>query len=311
MNFPIPLVTIGIPTYNQEEYIKQAISSALAMNYPNLEVVVADDNSSDRTGQIAREFLHNPRFRYFRNPVNLGRTGNYRKLLYEYAKGEWYVNLDGDDLYTDSDFIRNAIEKIYETGRENVVFYQASSLIQDSMGNTKEKAFDLPSGIVVLNGKDYFLKYLQFGSIQHLSVVYDRTAAMKLDFYRSPALRSDLESLMRLALHGDIILHNLPVGVWRYHSGNETWMLDEQKLNGEIAVFDSIAKEANDFFTKEEIKNWKKAAIENLTRYFIDSRISQAPAFGNWRLFSKYGRFNLVYFKLFLKYLLRLTKPAR
>jgi hypothetical protein len=165
--------------------------------------------------------------------------------------------------------------------------------------------------MVILDGKDYFLNYLRLGSIQHLSAVYNREKAMDLDFYRSPALRSDLESLMRLALHGKVILHNIPVGTWRFHAGNETWMLDEKKLNGEIAVFDSIAKEAGDFFTEKDIKNWKKTAIENLTRYFIDTRISQAPAFGNWRLFSKYGRFNLVYFKLFLKYLLRLTKPAR
>jgi len=54
------VVTIMIPTYNQAEYIGEAIASALAQTYPVLEVLVGDDASTDDTPQIIARFLHDP-----------------------------------------------------------------------------------------------------------------------------------------------------------------------------------------------------------------------------------------------------------
>ena len=78
-----PRVSILIPTFNQEQFIDSCVASALDQTYDNLEVIVSDDASSDSTAQIARRFLTDPRVRWERNPINIGRVDNYRRLLYE------------------------------------------------------------------------------------------------------------------------------------------------------------------------------------------------------------------------------------
>ena len=89
-------VTIMIPTYNQAGFIRDAIDSALAQNYPELEVIVCDDASSDETYQVVAS-IQDRRLKYIRNPINLGRTNNYKNLLHNHAIGDFVVNLDGDD----------------------------------------------------------------------------------------------------------------------------------------------------------------------------------------------------------------------
>ncbi len=55
MNFP--KVSIMIPTYNQQKYIVRAIESALSQDYPNMEIVISDDNSPDETQAIVENYL--------------------------------------------------------------------------------------------------------------------------------------------------------------------------------------------------------------------------------------------------------------
>ena len=71
-----------IPTYNQENYIVRAIESALSQDYPNLEIVIADDNSTDETEAVVTEALrkfNSPLIKYFKNKENIGILKNYKK----------------------------------------------------------------------------------------------------------------------------------------------------------------------------------------------------------------------------------------
>ncbi len=221
-----PKVTIQIPTYNQEQYIAQSLGSCLAQDYPNLEIVVADDCSTDRTREIVEGF-RDPRLRYFRNDTNLGRVGNYRKALYEYCTGDWAVNLDGDDYYTDPAFISRAIQRIgeYRSRGQDIVFYQATMKLLNRFGSTGE-----PRSHYILGDKEHnvYLNYYpsvyrQNNFFSHLTSIYDRARAMDVGFYENDILNTDLESLAKLSFHGAVILDNHCVGVWREHESNATW----------------------------------------------------------------------------------------
>ena len=122
---PPPKVTILIPTYNQERFIDKAVASALGQDYPSIEVVVVDDASTDRTGETARLWSFDRRFRYVRNDRNLGRVANYRRGLNELARGQWVLMLDGDDFLADHEFIRRACEAIERHAERPIVFAQA------------------------------------------------------------------------------------------------------------------------------------------------------------------------------------------
>lgn len=104
----LPLVSIAIPTYNRAEgYLRQTIEAALRQDYPEIEVIVADNCSSDNTEQVVRGF-EDRRIRYFRHPENLGWLRNFNSCL-EQARGAYFMLLPDDDLI-DSDFVDSCLK---------------------------------------------------------------------------------------------------------------------------------------------------------------------------------------------------------
>ena len=85
------LVSIVIPCYNGEAYLKEAIESALAQTYRPIEIIVVDDGSTDRSSEIAQKFP----VRYIRQP-NRGLTKS-RNLGVRKSRGSYVVFLDADD----------------------------------------------------------------------------------------------------------------------------------------------------------------------------------------------------------------------
>jgi glycosyltransferase involved in cell wall biosynthesis len=96
----LPLVSVFMPCFNQERYVAQAIDSALSQDYPNLELVVGDDSSTDGTWEIVRRYqTENPtRIRAFRNERNLGITKNCNEILRR-CTGKYIAFHAGDDLF--------------------------------------------------------------------------------------------------------------------------------------------------------------------------------------------------------------------
>ena len=103
-----PLVTIGLSTYNRvDSYFPLALASARAQTYPNLEIVVSDNCSTDGT-QAYVEGLQDPRIRYFRQSENIGPNANFNFCV-EQAKGTWFLLLHDDDLI-DPDFVSTCVD---------------------------------------------------------------------------------------------------------------------------------------------------------------------------------------------------------
>jgi hypothetical protein len=99
-----PLVTIGIPTFNRVGPLVKAIETALAQDYPNLEVIVSDNCSTDGTESFCRQVAERDhRVRYVRHPENRGGVENFRFVLRE-ARGELFMWL-GDDDWLDADYV--------------------------------------------------------------------------------------------------------------------------------------------------------------------------------------------------------------
>lgn len=91
-----PLVSVCIPAFNCEATIAAAIDSVLAQTQTDLELVVVDDGSKDRTQAIVESYS-DPRVRYLRNSQNLGPQGNWNRCLEE-ARGKYFKLLPHDDL---------------------------------------------------------------------------------------------------------------------------------------------------------------------------------------------------------------------
>lgn len=99
INSAYPLVSILIPTYNRPHYFQLALNSALAQTYPNIEIIIGDDSTDNKTQELVRKSylpVHNDII-YIRNSPALGQFQN-GLLLLEQANGDYINYLMDDDL---------------------------------------------------------------------------------------------------------------------------------------------------------------------------------------------------------------------
>ena len=93
---PAPLVSIIVPAFNAERFVARALRSALGQAYPNLEIIVVDDGSTDRTAEIVRSFS-DPRIR-LAPQTNRGQAAA-RNHGIRLSAGKYVTFLDADDVY--------------------------------------------------------------------------------------------------------------------------------------------------------------------------------------------------------------------
>ena len=97
MSSHLPLVSVVIATYNCAEYLAQAIDSVLAQTYPNLEVQVVDDGSSDHTKAVLSRYRADPRV-HCHEQANAGQTSAKNRGIRE-STGEFIAFCDADDIW--------------------------------------------------------------------------------------------------------------------------------------------------------------------------------------------------------------------
>lgn len=103
-----PLVTIGLPIYNGGSLCSIAIESVLAQTYPNFELLISDNCSTDNTEEVCREYARrDSRVRYTKTERNLGAVGNFCRTV-ELARGEYFRWMAHDDSIH-PDFIRECL----------------------------------------------------------------------------------------------------------------------------------------------------------------------------------------------------------
>ena len=95
----LPLVSIGLPVYNGENYLREALDSLLAQDYRNFELIISDNASTDSTARICQEYIEREtRIRYFRADQNNGASWNFNRVL-ELSGGEFFMWAGHDDLW--------------------------------------------------------------------------------------------------------------------------------------------------------------------------------------------------------------------
>ncbi|HEX7334858.1 MAG TPA: glycosyltransferase family A protein [Pyrinomonadaceae bacterium] len=126
-----PLVSIGLPVYNGERYLRRALDCLLAQDYDNFEIIISDNASTDSTRQICEEYAaRDERIRLNCNATNIGIIANFESVL-EKANGSYFMWAAHDDLWSKS-FVRmmaneleshsdasvamSAVERLHENG---------------------------------------------------------------------------------------------------------------------------------------------------------------------------------------------------
>ncbi|MDN3425800.1 bifunctional glycosyltransferase family 2 protein/CDP-glycerol:glycerophosphate glycerophosphotransferase [Microbacterium sp. APC 3898] len=190
-----PKLSVVVIAFNNELYIEEALQSLQEQSYKDFEVVVVNDFSSDRTGELIDRFVEGkPNFKAIHLPENSGGCSTPRNTGIANSTGEYLMFLDGDDWYTvtacekmveaiertDSDFVAGQVirtnnyeiwyhKQLYSTERINLNIREFMGMLFDSLSVNKiyKRSFldahhlRFPEGIhyedIVFTGKAYFL----------------------------------------------------------------------------------------------------------------------------------------------------------
>lgn len=194
----MPKISVGIPVYNAELYIAQAIQSVLDQSFCDFELIITDDASTDRTPEIINKFSDS-RIRYCLNPKQLGPPGNFNRCI-ELSAGEYISVFHADDIMLRENLEKkkNFLDQNPDAGMVHSNFYRMNA------GNqTVEDPALLPfKKDAVMNGQDVFkimsgdINYICASSVMVRKKCFDEIGAFEV----SLAHTCDWEMWLRLGL---------------------------------------------------------------------------------------------------------------
>lgn len=156
------LVSVIIPVYNSEKYIKFALDSVIEQNYNNIEIIIVDDASEDSSSAIINTYLRKyDNIKYYINHTNVG-VGQTRNVGLYYARGRYVAFMDADDIW-DKDKIKCQIKLM---NREKCPFCFTAIDMVDEDGN-------------VINGKRSIIKKVDYKILLKNTVI--PTSSVVLD----------------------------------------------------------------------------------------------------------------------------------
>ncbi len=300
----LPKISVQIPTFNQENYIQDALKSVLNQHYENMEIVIADDNLTNETTATAQNFLTDSRVKYFKNQNNLGRINNYHKSLYDYCNGEWAINLDGDDYFTNDNFLKEALDLISKNEKENITVFQANHNL-DKIKKIFKNHKVLSPDAVLIDGATYFLNYYKVQRFRHCATIYNRNEALKLNFYSFDCLSTDFNSIAKLFLKGNIVISGKTVAHWRQHSYNESQTLNERNIEKERLSISELSQFASPYFNERQLKKWEKKMKAYVITLYIELLTKKPLTLRSLKYTIKHFSWNITYFKQLIRQITR------
>jgi glycosyltransferase involved in cell wall biosynthesis len=195
-----PKVSVGMPVYNGEKYLRIAIDALLNQEFTDFELIISDNASTDATLEICREFAaKDSRIRYSRNAANIGATGNYKRV-FELARGPLFTWAAHDDVHLPG-FMRRCVE-VFDQAPQSVVLVGPRTEIIDEHGQRIDLAESLHTSRSLPHQRVAdVLRNVKWAAAQF--GLY-RTEVLRKTRLIDPFLASDWVLLMELAILGEI-----------------------------------------------------------------------------------------------------------
>lgn len=218
----LPLVSVCVPNYNYAQYLKQCLDSIEAQTYPNIEVLINDNASTDNSWEIAADFKRRIGDKYYcylgNNRINVGSDANCVSLMNR-AVGKYMVFLSSDD-YWESEFLSKTVSMAEEY---ELVMVMAERNEVDENGNiTKIPPFFNRS--FFCGGEDMASVFMMSGIGIPSQCLLKRSAKFNsLRFINySLSVAGDWMANFALACTGPIGYIKDALVNYRVHTGNET-----------------------------------------------------------------------------------------
>lgn len=251
-------VSICIPTYNSEKFITETLNSIAAQTYNNIEVIISDNASTDKTIEIAADYCNQYGWKLCQNVINIGAGNNFNKLI-GLATGEYIAIYHADDVYNPT-----IVEESIKTFHQNpdIGFVGTEAHIINEQGIIIGE-FTRPPQFVHENKTILSFDEVFEGSIQYVTLVtpsimvrremYDRYGLFLIDSKYGAA--GDYELWLRFAYQRNVAILPQKLLSYRIHSQQGSEL--ELRKNIEIPDIVTVYEE---YMTKlKNQKTYKKS----------------------------------------------------
>lgn len=165
-NMKNPKVSVIIPVYNTEMYLKECLDSIIRQSYENLEIIIVNDGSSDNSPIICNEYAKNDTRIILVNKLN-GGASDARNCGLSVSSGEYILFVDSDDYWSDNSAVENLIDIVYKYQKVDVVLFRRNVFYHLNNKIVSFSQFDIDQ----INGKNKtdVLSYLMKSSYYSVS----------------------------------------------------------------------------------------------------------------------------------------------
>ena len=215
----LPLVTIGIPNYNYGHFISEALNSVVKQTYPNIELIIVEDVSSDNSIEIIenwiRSYTGKIQINFIKNKKNLGLT-KVCNIILDNASGKYFQPLDADDILLPEKIERQVA--ILENSPNTAMVYSNVMVINDSgkvinpdyCSRINYDSTNMPSGWI-------FNDLLAFNFISLPSVLVNTKYAREMRGFDETLLVQDYYMWLRLSEKYQVSYISATLGQYRVH----------------------------------------------------------------------------------------------
>jgi glycosyltransferase involved in cell wall biosynthesis len=254
-NYKHPRITVLMPVYNCELFIKEAVDSILNQTFDNFEFLIIDDASTDKTVDIINTYT-DTRIQLIEKPVNSGITNSLNFGL-KIAKGEYIARMDGDDISLSKRFAKQVA--FLDANPDVVLCGTNFSIIG------REKVINLPK-----TNEDIKIALLKGNCIAHPSVMMRNSALEKFnvcyDSKTEPA--EDYDLWVRLINKGKLVNLEEILLQYRVHTTQVSQKRECQQINSALESRIKMLKYLDYPFNKTEDDLLKKLMQRNSSLTF-------------------------------------------
>jgi len=225
-NNSIPRVSIGMPVYNGERYLPQALDSILSQTFQDYELVISDNASTDATEKICKDYCaKDSRFQYYRNSENIGASNNYRRV-FDLCIGPYFRWANHDDMFAPESLARCV--KILDENPSVVLTYPKTKLIDenDAIISEYEDNLNLQSN----RPCERFVKVSQQLGLVNIIYGLIRTEVLQKTALIGNFIGADPVFVAELSLHGKFQEIPEPLFFRRIHPDAYSSADDENKM---------------------------------------------------------------------------------
>lgn len=267
-----PLVSLIIPTYNAENFIAECLESIFKQTYKNIEVIVVDDGSKDKTAEIIKEYRD--RIHYFYQNSS-GGPASPRNVGIAHSHGEYLCFFDSDDLMA-PDYIMRQVDFLQRHADVGMVFcdyrnFDSGQFYEKSHFQTCPELWSIigTKTEMILQHPCRLLAKENFGIMGTLTIRRS-TLQYQSSFNESLTSSVDFDFYYKLARFSPLGIHNYEGQLRRLHKNNIT-SNQIKALNMSIYCYNLLVETEQDNKAKTLLKKHISICWTDLARYYANS----------------------------------------